>query len=320
MKFLVCSDIHFSDVNPVSRIDNYLEALLAKMGQIRAAAEKLRIEALIISGDVFHVKAPSRVSHSLTQIVMDCFQKFSCPILCLPGNHDLSDNRLDSLPRQPLGTLFKAGVAINLIEVQPYKLSDQDVCVGIQAVPYSSTPKLEDFKLPRPERIDCEILVAHCFADRNPGNFFGERVFGYEELMTVSTADVFLFGHDHRDHGLTVIGKKHFLSVGAISRGSLDTDNLTRDVKIGYVEIGRQGIISKEYKLSVRPASEVFDLKKKEKEQKDQKVIEDFVSTLAKPIDMDASDMEKILASMQFPREVLEKIKYYLEQAEYQKD
>jgi DNA repair exonuclease SbcCD nuclease subunit len=46
---------------------------------------------------VFHIKTPTRNSHALVQRTGEVLTSAGLPVLIVPGNHDLSNDRLDSL-------------------------------------------------------------------------------------------------------------------------------------------------------------------------------------------------------------------------------
>lgn len=51
-------DPHLSDVAPLSRIDNYTEAILNKLIYICDYANKNNLSSLVLLGDIFHRKNP----------------------------------------------------------------------------------------------------------------------------------------------------------------------------------------------------------------------------------------------------------------------
>lgn len=119
MRALCIGDVHLSDRPPSIRTDTYTEDILAKLKAAVALAKKESCEAVVLAGDVFHLKAPSRNSHAHVQRTGEVLTSAGLPVLIVPGNHDLSNDRLDSLKKQPLGTLAKMH-GINLL-IGPHK-------------------------------------------------------------------------------------------------------------------------------------------------------------------------------------------------------
>src|SRR5512136_1572334 len=87
---ITASDIHISDLNPRARTDDFKAAILDKLDQIQKACTKLKADALILAGDLFNFKTPSKNSHSLVRELIEVFRKFKCPVYMIPGNHDLT--------------------------------------------------------------------------------------------------------------------------------------------------------------------------------------------------------------------------------------
>lgn len=317
MKILTFSDVHLADNNPTARIDNYQEALFNKLEQIRVAAEKLKCAFIISAGDLFHIKEPRNVSHALVQRAIKFFKSFPCPVLALPGNHDLHHNRIESLPKQPLGTVFESGAILNILTSGGWGFKpDSGPPVVVRGLPYADRPDLESFQdlfhgCPKDA---VKVLVAHCFASEKGGVFFDNRVFSYRELLDACSPSVAVLGHWHVDNGICKVEDSWFINVGALSRGSLDGDNLKRDVKIGLISIDGPTVDVKALKLKVRPVEEIFDLKAKEKAEQDNAKINAFVSELKSEIDTTA-DLTTIVDNMNLPAKVRAKFDYYYEQA-----
>jgi hypothetical protein len=165
------------------------------------------------------------------------------------------------------------------------------------------------------------ILLAHCFATRGGGSYFGEAIHAYEDLYSLPF-DVFIFGHDHSDHGVVSLRAgssptRHFVNLGALSRGSLSRENIDRSVKCAIVEVSASKVSVQEVKLRVRPASEVFDLNLKAQKDRETQAVEEFVTQLSHSLvdSGQVSYLEK-LKTMELSDDVLAKVQFYLSQAE----
>lgn len=60
--FITASDIHISDSNPRSRIDNFKESIFEKIKQMRMACNKLGADGAIIAGDLYNIKNPAKTA------------------------------------------------------------------------------------------------------------------------------------------------------------------------------------------------------------------------------------------------------------------
>ena len=126
------TDWHFSDIPPGRRKDDYRNALLDKLPLVRSLTERLNGVALC-GGDVFHNKPPRHAGNSLRLIIdlINALRRF--PQGCVfgsIGNHDISFDRMDSLPRQPLGLLIEVG-AYHDLNREPMVFTNQDESVKV---------------------------------------------------------------------------------------------------------------------------------------------------------------------------------------------
>src|SRR5947208_3059908 len=109
-RLMLLGDLHAADRPPSLCSELYLSDLLDLVKAASDLAKSLDCVAAIQAGDTFHVKVPSRNSHRLVLDVIDAFGNFSCPVYIVPGNHDMSNNRFESLfDTQPLGVVLQSG-------------------------------------------------------------------------------------------------------------------------------------------------------------------------------------------------------------------
>ena len=156
--FITANDIHISDLNPRSRKDNFKESVLDKIEQIRVACNKLKADALLIAGDLFNFKAPTKNSHGLVRELIEVFKTFKCPIYMIPGNHDITGNNLESLNSQPLGVLFASETVINLT----HKVLDKKgVKISLVGIPYTEDLDLDTVVIPPKGDCIAQICLMH---------------------------------------------------------------------------------------------------------------------------------------------------------------
>lgn len=108
-----CGDPHLSDRPPVGRAPDYRAQIIAKLaevGRVAAAVGVTGADAVVLLGDLFHVSRANLVSHSLVREIAAILRDYPCPIYAVMGNHDMGEEGLASLHRQPLGVLAEAGV------------------------------------------------------------------------------------------------------------------------------------------------------------------------------------------------------------------
>jgi len=317
---ITANDIHISDNGPRSRVDDFKDTVLGKLNQMCMACNKLNADAAIIAGDLFNLKNPTRNSHNLNQELIKVFQQFQCPVYMIEGNHDLMANRLESLSEQPLGVLFADRT---LIQLRDEVIEKDGVKISLVGVPY--VEKLDLDMLELPDKGDCvsQICAMHLYAGLKGGMLFKERLYGYDELGKFSP-DVFILGHYHIDQGIYEENSKYFINIGSMTRGTLSDEDIDHNPQIGYIKIAvEDGVPTyalRSINLKVKPASEVFDLVKREQEEQEKEEIKLFVEKLAtEAVEETAADKEKsindLIGTMDMAKEVRDRVLYFIQEA-----
>jgi hypothetical protein len=237
MRALIVNDPHLSDRPPSIRTETYAEDILTKLRYTADIAEMGRVDAVVWSGDIFHIKAPTRTSHALVQQVADVIREYHRPVFIVPGNHDVQNDRLESLDRQPLGVLFKAGAYPLVGEVSVKVRTDTfTVRQSIFGIPW-----LADWKRDLPRYMElwrkssATLMVAHA-PIVPPGVTKPYEVIDaadWAAMMQPHKGDV-AYGHMHdADGAYEVVNdilewQAVFCNYGAVSRGSLHESSMTR--------------------------------------------------------------------------------------------
>ena len=259
-RVLIVNDIHLSDRPPSSCTETYTEDILDLLGETVAVADQHQVSAVVWTGDVFHSKAPARNSHRLVQKAIGIGHAYGRPWLIVPGNHDLSMDRISSIHEtQPLGVLYRAG-AKALIGQSPefpclygvpwqQEWSDENVRAALREYRESS------HDLPR-------LVCAHAPL-YPPGHELP-----YENYPAIKWAEAMgnrgscAYGHVHEYHGTWDMAGVKFHNPGALSRGSLHEYNMTRPVKVSVWD--SNGQFTEVILTKARPADQVFRLREKQ--------------------------------------------------------
>lgn len=318
MNFIFRTDLHVADKGPESWKGDYVEEVFSIISQVGELAKQHQAIAVLDGGDFIHVKAPSRNSHGLIARVAEVHQQYPCPTWSIEGNHDITNNRLDSLSRQPLGVLYATNVFKHL---RNQVFEQNGVRVRVVGFPFSPTRSLKDFlECQKQEGDDYLIAVVHALAGKNPPShvedFMGEPVFRYEEMATPNGPDVFLFGHWHTDQGIDQVGGKWFVNQGACSRGALVRENLTRQPKAALIQADKSGIKVTSQPLTVIPAEDAFDLERKTRFDEESAAINSFAQELLAQVEAEPSDdVFGVVRKLNFATEVTHIALDYLEAA-----
>lgn len=114
---LLCSDLHLSLRQPACRADdNWLEVQARYLQQLKDLAQEVPV---ICAGDIFdNWNVPP-------ELVNFALENLPDEMVCVPGQHDLPNHRLDLMHRSGYGVLRKAGKIVDISNGLPYIPSNQ---------------------------------------------------------------------------------------------------------------------------------------------------------------------------------------------------
>lgn len=317
VNFIFRTDVHAADQSPSSWKGDYPAEIWESLRQIGVLAQKHKCSAVLDGGDFFHVKSPTRNSHALVAKAVVTQQAYPCPTYCVIGNHDIKHNNLDTVSEQPLGVLLESGV-FKLLTDQTFE--SDGVKVRVVGVHYSMLRPLEDLLAIQKKSDEYLVCVVHALASEKPPakaeGFFGESVFKYSDLVTKRGPDVWCFGHWHQDQGIVEVDGKIFVNLGAVSRGSLNRENIGRTPKVALLSFTNDIVDVKPLPLKVAPSSEVFDLERKQRQDQETNTIDTFVQVMQDGLKTSgATDMDTAIKSIGFSDDVANRALQYLRQA-----
>jgi DNA repair exonuclease SbcCD nuclease subunit len=278
MKILLINDVHLTNPNsyPSSCTPAYTDDIFDLLYQANEVAREYECSLICQLGDLFHIKTPGRNSHQLVQRTIKWATDAPVPVWVVPGNHDLLNDRLESLNQgQPLGVLYASGAVQNAtgyLALQEGRNDDVDVEIPIYGIPWQQFWDAEQSVADRavkealsnfyPEDTP-QLIVTHA-------PFFPPGVNpAYEHYSTEKFSQLVnpsgksnvqvIYGHIHDWHGEYVVNGVRFANYGALSRGSFTESNLTRPVGVTIWDsvTGRFEFVP----LQAKPAEQVFRVK-----------------------------------------------------------
>lgn len=317
INFVWRTDVHLSDRAPSSRTDDWADTVFDKLGQTRELAREIGAVALLDGGDFFHIKSPGRNSHALVNRTAEHHANYPCPVYCTPGNHDAVYGDYSFLPQQPLGVLYSTGVFKRLYDEHEAVFTKDGITVRVVGVPYHGTSyDMSRFARIRKGDEDILLCVAHVLASHKGGTMFeGEDIIKYADLVDTAP-DVYLFGHWHKDQGVTEIEGKQFVNIGSLTRGSLSQDEVERKPAAAILRCSADGVEIEVHRLKVRPAEEVFDVEGRARQVKRQVEMDSFVTAIRDALQPpeEGETLTDTLAGMSdVPSEIRERALSYLE-------
>lgn len=284
-KAIVCGDLHYRGINPRSRLDNFQEALGAKLLEVFDLARKHETQAIIIPGDLFD--GPATAWGTAAELAK-MLQTAPCPVLTVPGNHDIWAGNPGSKHRTPFGFMAALGIIWDLTE-EPFETSDRDkgaLDIAITGHGFdieTDTPAGAGQFMPPPHAFEWDgvsIHVVHSMLmDREPG--FDMQHTLISQVQT--TAQVIVSGHEHtgfgvhsRDDGVL------FINPGALCRLSAHVAEIERTVQVVLLTIQDGQVDAELIPLqSARPGPEVLSREHLEAETERAGQIEEFLKLLA---------------------------------------
>lgn len=294
MRFVFRTDVHAADKNPVSWKGDYRSEILSSLRQIGQLAQAHQAVAVLDGGDFFHVKAASRTSYGLVVEILKLHRDYYKDIVTyeVEGNHDIMGNNLETVSSQPLGVLYSTP-SFRLLRDEVFQ--KDDLRVRVVGFPYDPTRTLRDIQAVRKQPGDTYLVaVIHALAGEDPPahveEFYGEPVFRYDSLIYEGGPDVVCFGHWHKDQGVTCLEGHYFVNQGAVSRGALSKDNLTRVPQVALLEFSLEGIRVQAIPLEVAAPEEVYDLERKERQETESLVISQFIDQLEQGLAVTADE------------------------------
>jgi Icc-related predicted phosphoesterase len=257
-RILVVNDIHLRDNAPSSATETYTDDLFDLLAEVAKKEQELEADAVVFAGDLIDFKQPGRTSHRLMLRAMNAMNAFQNPI-CIYGNHDLTQDRKQSLfDQQPLGVLIQ-GSKLRLLEGWHETLplygvgwlqdwhdgqARMDAFVAWREDPFSWTPEA--------------IAVTHAplYPLGEENEFDHVPTSGPDGVSAALGGKGFLaYGHIHEYHGIFESGGVTYSNMGALSRGSLHEYNRTRPIAITLWD-STEGF--SQVDLPHKPAEEVF--------------------------------------------------------------
>lgn len=322
------SDVHISDKGPSSRTDDWVDTVCDKIVQVGRIAERFGAVAVLDGGDFFDRKSPGQTTHRLVRAIAEAHSGYPCPVYATVGNHDCVYGDVSYLPQQPLGVLFATGVFQPLYNEHEavFMCEETGLKVRVVGVPYHGAKYDLDRLFPKKGDEDYLVVVAHLLASHAGGQMFeGEDIVKYDTLYEKGDADVFAFGHWHKDQGIDRRGDRYIVNLGSMTRGSIAEDDVHRNPCCALLSFAESGITVARQNLDVLPSSEVFDLEKKEREKANAEQIQAFVDRIRNQglgkKDVWGRDLIPSLETLvrnlpDVPEQVRERALLYLEQAD----
>lgn len=289
VKLLILNDLHLRDKPPRNCTEDYLPDIFDILRFTVKLEKALDLDGVIWSGDIFDHKLPSRSSHRLVLSSLEIVKAYR-RLLVLPGNHDISNDRLDSIEeQQPLGILYRAGAErlegwvkdLPVFGIPWQQAWSEDGILKEVFTPWQA--ELAGWGNNEAGRQDIarSLVVTHASIfppGQEPGVY--ESLLPADLAAAMGNVGYLEHGHIHDNHGIYEVDGVSFCNLGAISRGSLTESNQNRPIQ-GALWTPEDGFFAID--LPHLPAERIFLLEeastKKNKTVSDEKFLEEVGST-----------------------------------------
>lgn len=311
VKFIVTGDLHYRGTNPRARLDNFQEALTKKIYEVYGLAVLHGAKAIIIPGDVFDGPSPGWGTASELGMIM---QAAPCPVLVIPGNHDVWGGNPGSKYRTPFGMLARLGIIYDVSE-DVFEWSKDGNVVPVFVTGHGFTVET-DTELGKKQfnpwwNTESEAIQVHVvhsmLMDHSPGFEMRHTLISQVE----TTAQVIISGHEHigfgihrRDDGVL------FINPGALCRLSAHHEEIARRVQVALLTVHENGETEAELipLKCAAPGHEVLSRAHLEAEAERNDRLEKFLALLASEGESKFLEVreivEDIAAREQLPGEV----------------
>ncbi len=315
-EILIFNDLHLADKPPRGRKPGYYEEGLDMLSEVMDIAQERGAEAIVGSGDLFHVKTPWRNSHRMLQQVISILQGAPCPVFLVPGNHDMGPAGIHSLHDQPLGVLHQAHAAVILQTSTYAPIHRVKTPSGFHIVPREFNAHRDadpEWYALHESEMATEgpvILVAH--GSVTPPGIYREYPVVQVHEIDRTGIDVIAAGHIHEDLGTHYDGM-WYTNVGSLGRTARTDANQTRTVKI--ISVHRDPLTVEEIPLkSALPAEEIFYAREEEAPVDD--TIAEFVERLKENANFEQMDLPAVVRALGLDPEIEASVLDYMERAD----
>ena len=230
-KFLYYTDTHFKAKNPKSRRDNFAQTILGKMDNVCEVGLEEDVDVFLDGGDLYDhaVQSPWEI-----MAMYEAIRKRHTYTLAIAGNHPFRGNVEVWKEFSGLYLMAKLlGPKYQIRDPWITHIIDSDVTIWMHHTDLVRKPVI------------WKHVLWDDYLEHNP---------------ECKAGDIVLVSHYHPQQGVHEIDGVTFVSPGAVSRGTLAEDDLTRKPAFALLDIRGPGDWDIEIRtLPHQPADVVFD-------------------------------------------------------------
>jgi len=221
---ILTADWHIRTDTPICRTDDFFVAMESKIDFILDLSEEHDCP-ILIAGDVGH---KPQWQNWLLEWAINKFEDSN--IICIPGQHDLPNHRIDLFEKSGMGVLTAAGVIDSRIETF---ITLEDT-FNLISFPYSA--EFNSIKINREKGNYLKIAITHQMVIENKPLWPGQEApKGNSLLKKFPCYDLILSGDNHNPFVAEYQGRK-LVNPGSLMRTTADQENHRPRVYLWYAE------------------------------------------------------------------------------------
>lgn len=321
-KLLVTGDWHWRGNNPRARTDDFPTALKAKLSEALYIAWQRKVDAVVVSGDIFD--SPNTSLGVIAELAHLLQREASVPILTVPGNHDEFGANLETIARTPYGLLYRLGFIWDVQELpfEAHITPHQKLVVTGHGYDAETDREIAQYLLPAVAGVQIPVdatwvhVVHGMILEQSPS--FELRHTLLSEIAAHDNApDVLICGHEHIGWGVRRVEKcdgKTMLAInpGALCRLTAHPAEIERTIQVCLLTIHDDG--QREIELiplkSARPGHEVLSREHLEAQAAKEERVAAFLALLAEEGETRFLEVREIIEDIArreaIPREVVD--------------
>ena len=270
MKLLYCTDPHGRGNNPVYRIGNFKEDLLAKFREVCSLAKKMLCNYIICGGDLFHNPV---IALSVADEIVDIIEKNGIPFYTVMGNHDMVNCNIEaSLNQSLLGHLFKRSKIIRHLET----LEDDNTFIQGYDYSHGIEKQIEDGLLFTESKKKVKIVVPHALISEKS---LHPSIMHIEAKKIDTNFDYILVSHYHAPYKTQKVGNTEIIAIGSLTRLTVGKSDLRDKVSVLFMDTDK----NEKQVINLKSAKKVkdcFNLEAIEEKKDFNSGIEEFIESL----------------------------------------
>lgn len=292
MNVIFIGDTHLKATSPISRLDDYPKSILDKLEYVACMINPSKCNTMIILGDVFDSPVTS-LPYLAT--VINTFRKIASKgikVYTIVGNHDIKNNRMDSLESSALGILMSTGY----ISLAPKSLAVDNTVFRFYNYPECVERKSSN---------NYEVCVAHRYYNFGVAN----DSFTEDDIKQLNY-DAMVLGHLHVPYDTEIVGKTVLYRPGSLSRCTSEAYNKLRIPRVLVFNcVTHNGIY---INVPCKSADEIFvaQIESNNRQTLSMKDLINFITTSYSSSDMNVRDY---FNSLEIPYACKERIAKYLD-------